>query len=130
MTTTTDDGLEVIGDLVIGSVNGEIDAVAVGSGSGSESTTATGLNNVEYRASVSNSNVEVIEAGQTGQSELIVRIKGGTEVAAGTPITEVAVFFNGAGGGGECVYIDNFAAKTVEAGHTEEFIIPVDYQRV
>lgn len=129
MTTTTDDGLEIVGDLLIGAVSGQIDALALGSGTGSETTDATSLNNEEYRASTSNNNVELIETGQTGESELIIRVKGGTEVPAGTPITEMGAFFNGDGGGGTLIYIDNFDAKTVEAGHTEEFTIPTDYQR-
>jgi|APHM01.1.fsa_nt_gi hypothetical protein len=129
MTTTTDDGLEVTGDLLIGAVSGQIDALAVGSGTGSESTTATGLNNEEHRAAVSGSNVELVETGQTGEVELIIRVKGGLEVPAGTPITEVGAFFNGAGGGGTLVFIDNFNAVTVEAGNTEQFAIPVDPRR-
>mgnify|MGYP000249886716 FL=1 len=130
MTTTTDDGLEVVGDLLIGAVSGQINALAIGSGTGSETTDATSLNNEEYRAPLTNSNVELIETGQTGESELIIRVKGGTEVPGGTPITEVGAFFNGAGGGGTLGFIDNFDAKTVEAGHTEEFTIPVDIQHV
>ncbi len=129
MTTTTNDGLEVIGDLIIGNVDAEIDAIAVGSGTGSEVDDASSLNNEEHRATVSDTNVEIIETGETGQSELIIRVKGGTEVAAGTPITEVGAFFNGAGGGGTLVFVDNFDATNVEAGHTEEFTIPVDIQR-
>lgn len=129
MTTTTDDGLEVVGDLLIGAVSGQINALAIGSGTGSETTDATSLNNEEYRAPLTNSNVELIETGQTGESELIIRVKGGTEVPAGTPITEMGAFFNGDGGGGTLVFVDNFDAKTVEAGHTEEFTIPTDYQR-
>ena len=128
MTTPTDDGLEIIGDLIIGNVDAAIDAIAVGSGTGSEGEGATSLNNEEHRASVSGSNVELIETGETGQSELIIRVKGGTEVDGGTPITEVGAFFNGSGGGGTLGFIDNFDSKVVEAGHTEEFTIPVDVQ--
>lgn len=129
MTTTTDEGLEVIGDLLIGNINGEIDALAVGSGSGSEDSSATSLNNEEHRAAKTGSNVELIETGQTGESQLIIRVKGGTEVPAGTPISEVGAFFNGDGGGGTLVFVDEFDSVTVEAGHTEEFTIPVDPQR-
>jgi hypothetical protein len=129
MTTTTDDGLEVIGDLLIGAVSGQIDALAVGSGTGSESTTATSLNNEQHRATVSGSNVELVETGQTGEVELIIRVKGGLEVPAGGPITEVAAFLNGSGGGGTMVFVDNFNAVTVEAGNTEQFSIPVDPRR-
>jgi hypothetical protein len=129
MTTTTDDGLEIVGDLLIGAVSGQIDALAVGSGTNSESPTATALGNEEHRAAVSGTNADLIEAGQTGQLELIIRVKGGLEVPDGTQITEIGAFFNGAGGGGTLVFIDNFSAVTVEAGNTEQFTIPVDPQR-
>lgn len=126
----TNDALETIGDLVIGTVDAQIDAIAVGSGTGSEAKDATSLNNEEHRSSASDSNVELIETGETGESQLIIRVKGGTEVDADTPITEVGAFFNGAGGGGTLAFIDNFDAIVVEAGHTEEFTIPLNYQRV
>jgi len=130
MTTITDNGLEVVGDLLIGAVSGQIDALAVGSGTDSESTTATALNNEEHRAAVSGGNVELIETGATGETELIIRIKGGLEVPAETAISEVGAFFNGAGGGGTLLFIDNFNSVTIESGHTEEFTIPVDPRRV
>jgi hypothetical protein len=129
MTTTTDDGLEVIGDLLIGNSSVIIDALAVGTGSGSEATDATSLNNEIFRGAVSNNNVETVETGQTGESELIIRVKGGLEVPANTSVTEVGAFTDGVGGGGTLIFIDNFAEVIVEAGHTEEFTIPVDPQR-
>jgi len=129
MTTTTDGGLEIVGDLLIGAVSGQIDALAVGSGTGSESATATTLGSEEHRAAVSGTNADLIEAGQTGELELIIRVKGGLEVPDGTQITEIGAFFNGAGGGGTLMFIDNFSAVTVEAGNTEQFTIPVDPQR-
>jgi len=130
MTTTTNDGLEIVGDLIIGNVDAVIDAIAVGSGTGSEGNDATSLNNEEHRSAVTDSNVELIETGQTGQSELIIRVKGGTEVDAGTPVTEIGAFFNGAGGGGTLGFVDNFNAVVVDAGHTEEFTIPVDIKHI
>lgn len=129
MTTTTDDGLSIASSLLIGATSGQIDALAVGSGTNSESTTASTLSNEEFRAAVSDSNVELIETGPTGESELILRIKGGVEVTAGTDISEIGAFVNGSGGGGTLLFIDNFNPVTVEAGHTEEFTIPVDLQR-
>jgi outer membrane lipoprotein SlyB len=124
MTTTTDDGLEVIGDLLIGNRQGGITALAVGSGTGSESASATALANEEHRAAVSGSNVELLESGQTGEVELLIRVKGGLEVPAGTAISEVAAFQDT-----EMVFVDEFAAVTVEAGNTEQFTLPVDPQR-
>jgi len=129
MTTITDGGLEVVGDLLIGTASGQIDALAVGSGTGSESTTATALNSEEHRAPVSGSNVELIETGPTGETELSIRIKGGLEGPGGTPIAEIGAFFDGAGGGGELTVIDNFNPVTVESGDAQEFILPVNPRR-
>jgi len=130
MTTVTDGGLEVAGRFLTRSESGRIDALAVGSGTGSESTTATALSNEEHRADASSGNVELIATGQTDRTELIIRIKGGLEVPGGTGISEVGAFIDGSGGGGTLVFVDNFNTVTVETGHTEEFIIPVDLRRV
>lgn len=129
MTTITDGGLEIIGDLLIGSVSGQIDALAVGSGTTSESKTAASLDNEKHRATVSGGNVELIETGQTGEIELIIRVKGGLEVAAGTSISEVGVFFNGASGNGTLAIVDNFSPVIIEAGNTEQFAVPVEPTR-
>jgi len=130
MTVVTDVGLEVVGDILIGAVSGQIDALAVGTGTESESTTATGLNNEEHRADASGSNVELIETGQTGEIELSIRVTGGLEVPGGAAITESAAFVNGSGGGGTVLFIDNFSPVTVEGGQTAEFVIPADPRRI
>lgn len=125
MTTTPDDGLEAIGDLLQNAV------AYVGLGTGkNESTTASALGNREYLVQTSNSNVEIIETGSTGEHEVVIRVKGGTEVSGGTEISEMAVFDGDPDADGTLLNIDEFAAKTVEAGHTEEFTIPVNPQRV
>lgn len=124
MTTTPNDGLEAVGDLIRNAVA----YIALGTGK-NESTTASGLANRVYTAQVSNSNVELPETGSTGEFEAIVRVKGGTEVAGGTQISEMAVFDGDPAADGTVLSIDEFAAKEIEAGHTEEFTIPVDPQR-
>lgn len=126
MTTTTDSGLEAISDILIGNRSTEIDALAIGTGTGTEGSSATSLGSEVFRAGVADSNVELIETGATGETELILRVKGGTDVTAGTALTEVGVFIDGAGGGGELVVIDNFAEVIIETGHTEEFTIPFE----
>lgn len=130
MTIITDNGLEVVGDLLIGTASGQIDALAVGTGTGSESTTATALNNEVHRAAASGGNVELIETGGTGESELTIQVKGGLEVPAGASITEIGAFVNGVGGGGTLLFIDNFNPVTVGTGDTEEFIIPINPRRI
>jgi len=125
MTTTPDDGLEAIGDLLK-------EAVAyVGLGTGqNESTTASALGNREYLVPASNTNVELVETGSTGEHEVVIRVKSGTEVPGGTAISEMAIFDGDPDATGTLLNIDQFPAKTVEAGHTEEFTIPVAPQRV
>lgn len=126
MTVTTDDGIEVVGDLLIGNVSGRIDAIAVGTGSGSESRSSTALASEVYRADAASSNSEFVETDATGGFELVLRVKGGSEVSSGTTITELGAFFEGSAGGGTLVFVDEFAGVTVEEGFTEEFRLPVD----
>lgn len=124
MTTIPNQGLDAIGDRLREAVA----FVALGSGQ-NESTTATGLATREYLADVSNSNVELVETDTTGAFEVIIRVKGGTEVAGGTAIAEMAVFDGDPDADGVVLAIDEFAAKTVEAGHSEEFTVPVEPSR-
>jgi hypothetical protein len=126
MTTTTEIGLEAISDILIGNRTVEIDSLAIGTGTGTESVGATSLGSEVFRASVSDSNVELIETGPTGETELIIRFKGGTDINAGADISEVGVFVGGVGGGGTMILIDNFSTVTVETGHTEELTIPFE----
>lgn len=125
MTTIPDEGLEATGDLLK-------DAIAyVGLGTGqNESTTASALGSREYLAQTSNSNVRLVETGDTGEYEIVIEVTGGTEVSGGTNISEIAAFFGDPDSGGEVFAIDEFDAVEIEAGHTEEFTIPVDPTRV
>lgn len=125
MTTVPDNGLERIGDLL----KNDSSYIAVGSGA-NESTTASSLGSREYAAQSSNSNVEFIETGATGEYEAIITIKGGTEVSAGTTISEIGVFNGDPAASGSLLFIDEFAGITVEAGHAEEFTVPINPQRV
>lgn len=125
MTTTPDEGLEAIGDLLKNAV------AYVGLGTGkNESTTASALGNPEYLAQPSNANVRVIETGTTGEIEIIIEVTGGTEVPGGKKISEMAAFDGDPDSDGNLLSIDEFAEIEVEAGHTEEFTIPVDPTRV
>jgi len=125
MTTSPDEGLEARGDLL----KNAIAYVALGTGQ-NESTTATGLGSREYLAQPSNNNVRIVETGSTGEYEIIIEVTGGTEVPGGTEISEIGAFFGDPDSGGPLFAIDEFAAVPVDAGHTEEFTIPVDPTRV
>ncbi len=124
MTILPDIGLERRGDLV----KSDIAYLAVGTGS-NETVGATDLGNRVYKSQVSNSNVEIVETGSTGEYEAIITIKGGTEVSGGTQISEMAAYSGDPDSGGILLTIDEFPAVEVEAGHTEEFTIPHDPSR-
>ncbi|GGM64134.1 hypothetical protein J2752_000471 [Halarchaeum rubridurum] len=124
MTTIPDVGLEARGDLVRNAVA----YVALGTGQ-NEATDATALASPAYGAAASNANVELVETTDTGGFEVVIRVKGGTEVAGGTAISEMAVYDGDPEAGGTLLTIDEFEPVTVEAGHTEEFTIPHDPSR-
>lgn len=123
MVTTTNVGLEWLGDKTLDKVSSHIDTIAVGTGK-NESRDATTLGNEEYRADDSTSVVEFVETGDQGQYEARIEVQGGTEVPANTKITEVGVFAGGGGGGGTLAIIDEFDYIEVGDGHTEEFVVP------
>jgi hypothetical protein len=122
MTTITDTGIETIADLLIGDVTGGVDTIAIGTGQ-NESATATSLGNEVFRATPADSNVELINSG-SGEAELAIRVKGGTDVSAGAAISEVAIIKNT-----DIIIVDEFQGVTIETGHTEEFTVPVDILR-
>lgn len=128
MTTITDAGLEWKAGSLVGN-HDHLDAVAVGSGSGAEATGSTSLANQEYKAQVSNEDVVIQETSSQGGLEAIITVTGGQEVPADTEITEIGVFGGANGGEDVLVVVDEFAAVTVEQGHTEEFTVPMTETR-
>lgn len=129
MTTITDNGLEWLSDAALGFNSEEIDAIAVGTGAGNEGTGATSLTAEEYRADQTSEDVVFIETDATGAFEAIITVTGDQEVPAGTEITEIAVFAGETDANPTMIVIDEFAAVTIENGHTEEFTIPIDITR-
>jgi len=118
MSTTTDDGLEWIGDKTIGKRSGEIEEIAIGTGSGSEGTNASSLANEEYRGEVSDSNVNRSESNATGQFNIEVIVTGGLEVPGNIGITEIALFATD----GTLIVIDEYDSEiTVGAGEKRSF---------
>lgn len=95
-TRTPDEGLEWYADRSINSDNAEnerIYDVAVGSGTAGLSDADTQLDQEEYRATVDDSSVAMIDtAGDPGEIELRITVSGGTEVPAGTTVTELGAW--------------------------------------
>jgi hypothetical protein len=129
MTTTTDDGLEWASEVIVGDRAEELNAIAVGTGTGNEGTGATSLANQVHKNDQTDADCTFKDLSATGELEAIITVTGGTEVTAGTTITEIAVFGGFNGGSDTLVVIDEFAGVTVEDGHTEEFTVPVTLQR-
>lgn len=125
MTTITDDGLDFYNEKSIDETSATIDTIAVGTGTGSESQTPTGLSSEVYRGVVTDTNINFSAITGEGRMEAVITLKGGTEVSGGTEITEMLVEASD----GTIIAIDNFSAVTVEAGHTEEFTLPIVVQR-
>jgi hypothetical protein len=129
MTTLTDVGLEAIADIILGLTNTRIDALAVGTATGTETAGTTALGNEIFRADVSNTKVSLVDVGPGGETEASIVIKGGLDVPAGSQVTEVGVFSDGAGGGGRLVFIDNVPKVEVQNGDSEQFTVPIDIGR-
>lgn len=95
-----------------------IDFVAVGSGNTAPSSSDTQLDVEEYRASKSDSNIEVKTTSNTGEIRCTVSITGGTEVTAGTEVWEFGLLSNG----GTLLYREvRDSSVTVDSGDTKTF---------
>jgi hypothetical protein len=129
MTTLTNVGVEAIGNILLGLTQARIDSLAIGTATGTETQTATALGNEVFRANVSETNISLVDSGPGGELEASIVAKGGLDIPAGTSISEVGVFSDGAGGKGELIYIDNLPSVTVELGDSEQFTVPIDIQR-
>jgi hypothetical protein len=127
--TVTDDGLEWIGDKTLDSDSTDdenVRYVAVGTDS---TTPASGDSNLG--AEVHRQTATFNESNATGGYDAVITISGGTEVSPGTTITELGIF---AGtdqdeGTNEGILLlrEVISGVTVEAGHREQFTIPLDF---
>lgn len=98
--------------------NEYLDIVGVGTGNTAPSNSDTQLDNEEYRASKSNSNVTVETTSNIGEVRCTISITGGTEVTAGSDIWEFGLFSDG----GTLLYREvRDSAVTVESGETSTF---------
>lgn len=94
-TITPDEGLEFTADRIIGApeMEGwELWQVAVGTGSTSPQNTDTQLDVEEYRGDRDDSIVSIEDSSIDGRIIARITISGGTEVPAGTTITEFGLF--------------------------------------
>ncbi len=94
-TITPDEGLEFTAEKLLNDPDiddWEMYQVAVGSGSGSLDEGNTQLSNEEYRADKDDSNTSIEDSSVDGRIVVKITVSGGTEIAAGTTITEFGIF--------------------------------------
>lgn len=124
----TDEGREWQSqNLVEVSGTAQLYIVAVGTGTTSPTDSDTSLANEVYRANDDDSNCTVTTTTNTGEIKGSISISGGTEVAAGTDITEFGLF---AEDGSTLFYREVRSAVTIQSGDrkTFEFKIGSTYQ--
>lgn len=123
MTLLTEIGVTAATALILDNLSD----IAIGTGT-VEDSSATTLDNEVHRASRASQNVQLKELStepQNTEYELTIRVTGGIEVTEGTPISEVGAFIARPDGTVQLTFVDSFAPVTVDAGQTEEFVIPV-----
>lgn len=114
MTVLTNVGRAYLDDLQFGRVNAPIDAIAVGVGSAPESIQDEALDDQIYWSTDENQNVRFSPVPDYPSSTYAaIDLHGGTEVPAGTQITEIGLFVSDLN---TLVYRDVTAPVTVEAG--------------
>lgn len=94
-TITPDEGLDFTKKRVLDepeTAGWEMFQVAVGSGSANLSATDTQLDVEEYRANKTDSVVTIEDSTPVGEVLIRITVSGGTEVPAGTTITEFGIF--------------------------------------
>ncbi len=108
-----DTGKEAISEVVIT----DLYEIAVGTGTTSPSNSDTSLENEVYRSSVDNSNVTISDSSNNGEIDCSITISGGTEVSAGTTVTEFGVFTTD----GRLVVREVRSGVTLESGDRKTF---------
>lgn len=126
-----DVGLEWIGDKTLENDSTDDEVVryvAVGTGGTTPATGDTQLDNEIHRQEG-----EFTESNTTGGYDAVITVSGGTEVDPGDTITELGIFAgtyqDDGTNQGTLLLRETINGVTVEAGHREQFTIPLDFTR-
>lgn len=122
-----DEGREWISEKVLDNhVDGQFYIVAVGDGTTSPSSSDTSLENELYRANSDDSNCSIQDTSNTGEIKCRITVSGGTEVPAGSDLSEFGVF---ASDGSTLIYREvRDTAVTVQSGDRKTFEFTLDVQ--
>lgn len=119
----TDDGREWISQKLFGNNDEELFYVAVGDGTQAPTASDSALTNELYRASKNDSNCVIEPTTGVGRILFRITISGGTEVPAGSGITEFGVFSSSSD---TLLYHEVRAAVTLESGDRKTFEGSID----
>lgn len=115
---TPDEGLDAIIDsLAIQEPSPDMTQMAVGTGTSTPTSTDTSLENETFRATTSDSVVTIEPTSSTGEMRCEITVSGGTEIPAGTEITEIGIYFDE----NSLVHREVRSAVTVNAGDRKTF---------
>lgn len=115
----TDEGHNWLKDKVVNQEAGEkMYIVAVGDGTASPTASDTSLANELYRANDDDSNCVVTSTSNVGEVQFRITLSGGTEVPAGSTITEFGVFTSGTN---ELIYRETRSGVTMDSGDRKTF---------
>lgn len=87
----TDSGREWCSEKLANEVSSTLNTVAVGDGTTDPQSGDSSLENRLHEETTSSSTVVIETSGNTGEIEFRISISGGTEVPAGSSITEIGV---------------------------------------
>lgn len=112
-----DTGREYISDQIT------LDEFAIGTGTTDPTSSDTSLENEVYRASASDTNCEFEDTSEDGEIVAKLTVSGGTEVPAGTTITEFGLLGDS---GSTLVYREVKSGTTVQSGARITFALELD----
>lgn len=118
------DGLRFISDQILDGGVGTLKTVAIGTGTTAAQTTDTTLEAEVYRQDESGDNVSIERVDDTGEIRVLISVAGGTEITAGTNITEFGVFADDANT--TLVYRAIYTGKVIESGTRTLFALTLD----
>lgn len=116
-------GYVLVAERLLGNTTELLDAVAIGTGTATLTETNTSLANEVYRSTTSDSNVSIdLSGNEPGEIIARITVSGGTEVAAGTTITEIGLF----GDQNTLVYRETFDGVTIDSGDRKTFEFAIE----
>lgn len=119
--TITNEGVDVIASSLAGVSTEHAAAVAVGTGTDSVSRNDTALTSEIHREAPT-----TIVATDAGEREYTIEITGGTEIPAGTEVSEFGLMTSTTADSGTLIYREVATPITVGDGITQEFVLTID----